>query len=52
MDIWHYALRWGEAGKNLLQHSTVMVVKWLEGSRAEPRVKCSNPAEYFDKFGC
>jgi hypothetical protein len=29
MDIWHYALRLGEAGK----HSAVMVVKWLEGLR-------------------
>jgi hypothetical protein len=29
-----------------------MVVKWLEGLLAEPRVKCSNPEEYFEKFGC
>jgi hypothetical protein len=28
-----------------------MVVKELEGLLAEPRVKCSNPAEYFEKFG-
>jgi hypothetical protein len=29
-----------------------MVVKGLEGLLADPRVKCSNPAEYFEKFGC
>jgi hypothetical protein len=27
-----------------------MVVKGLEGLLAEPRVKCSNPAEYFEKL--
>jgi hypothetical protein len=30
----------------LLQHTAVMVVKGLEGLLAEPRVKCSNPADY------
>jgi hypothetical protein len=29
-----------------------MLVKGLEGSLAEPRVKGPNPAEYFEKFGC
>jgi hypothetical protein len=52
MNIWNYALSWGAGRYKLIQHSAVMVVKWLEGSLAEPRVKCSNPAEYFEKFGC